>query len=50
MSLHYRTCNLCEAMCGLVIDHENGKIRSIKGDQDDPFSKVKSENVEQAGH
>lgn len=39
MPLHYRTCNLCEAMCGLVIDHENGKINSIKGDQNDLFSK-----------
>lgn len=36
---HYRTCNLCEAMCGVVITHENGKILSIKGDKDDPFSR-----------
>ncbi len=36
---HYRTCNLCEAMCGLEIIHHNGKILSIKGDKEDPFSK-----------
>lgn len=38
MPLHYRTCNLCEAMCGLVIDHQEGEIKSIKGDKNDPFS------------
>jgi len=37
--IHYRTCNLCEAMCGLEVQHTNGNIISIKGDQDDPFSK-----------
>lgn len=36
---HYRTCNLCEAMCGLEITHENGEILSIKGDKNDPLSK-----------
>lgn len=35
---HYRTCNLCEAMCGLVIQHKDGKILSIKGDKEDPLS------------
>lgn len=38
-NIHFRTCNLCEAMCGLKITHEKGKIISIKGDQDDPFSR-----------
>ncbi|MGB0496507.1 MAG: molybdopterin-dependent oxidoreductase, partial [Kangiellaceae bacterium] len=37
-SKHYRTCNLCEAMCGIEISHSNGKINAIKGDKDDPFS------------
>lgn len=37
--LHYRSCNLCEAICGIVIEHQNGEILSIKGDKDDPFSK-----------
>lgn len=36
---HYRTCNLCEAMCGIAIEVENNQIASIKGDTDDPFSK-----------
>jgi anaerobic selenocysteine-containing dehydrogenase len=36
---HYRACNLCEAICGLVIEHQEGKILSIKGDPDDPLSK-----------
>jgi anaerobic selenocysteine-containing dehydrogenase len=35
---HYRTCNICEAMCGLEIKHQGGEILSIKGDKDDPFS------------
>ncbi|MCU0657473.1 MAG: molybdopterin oxidoreductase family protein [Polyangiaceae bacterium] len=37
--LHHRVCHLCEAMCGLVIEHENGVIRSIRGDQKDPLSR-----------
>jgi anaerobic selenocysteine-containing dehydrogenase len=36
---HHRACNLCEAICGLVIEHQEGKILSIKGDPDDPLSK-----------
>ena len=36
---HFRTCNLCEAMCGIVIKHDGKKVLSIKGDKDDPFSK-----------
>lgn len=36
---HYRTCNLCEAMCGLEIKVQGDDILSIKGDKDDPFSK-----------
>ncbi len=35
---HFRTCNLCEAMCGLVIKIDGEQILSIKGDKDDPFS------------
>ncbi|MEE2730976.1 MAG: molybdopterin oxidoreductase family protein [Pseudomonadota bacterium] len=35
---HYRTCNICEASCGLVIQHQNGRIVSIKGDALDPLS------------
>jgi len=36
---HYRNCNICEAMCGLEIKYQDKEIISIKGDQQDPFSK-----------
>ena len=35
---HLRTCNICEAMCGLEIKHQGNEILSIKGDKEDPFS------------
>jgi anaerobic selenocysteine-containing dehydrogenase len=35
---HYRTCNLCEAVCGIVIEHDDGRVLSIRGDEEDPFS------------
>lgn len=37
--IHYRTCNLCEALCGIEIHHEDGVVQKIKGDKADPFSK-----------
>ncbi len=36
---HYRSCNLCEAMCGIAITVEDRQITSIKGDPNDPFSR-----------
>ncbi|MFQ3201467.1 MAG: anaerobic selenocysteine-containing dehydrogenase [Zhongshania sp.] len=36
---HFRTCNLCEAMCGIEITVENDKITTIKGDAEDSFSR-----------
>jgi len=36
---HYRTCHLCEAMCGVAIEVQDGHIQSIKGDADDPLSR-----------
>ncbi len=36
---HYRTCNLCEAMCGIEIKVENRAIVSIAGDKEDAFSR-----------
>ena len=36
---HYIACNLCEAICGLEIKLEDGQIKSIKGDKQDPISK-----------
>lgn len=35
----YRTCPLCEAMCGLEITLQGTEILSIKGDKKDPFSR-----------
>jgi len=36
---HYIACNLCEAICGLEIIVENGAVKSIRGDKQDPVSK-----------
>ncbi len=35
---HFRTCTLCEAMCGIEVKHDGKKVLSIKGDKNDPFS------------
>ncbi|MEM7550963.1 MAG: molybdopterin oxidoreductase family protein [Bacteroidota bacterium] len=37
--VHYRTCNLCEAMCGIEIRYKGNEVINIKGDKEDPFSK-----------
>ncbi len=37
--IHYRACNLCEAICGLEITVENNNITHIAGDKNDPLSK-----------
>jgi anaerobic selenocysteine-containing dehydrogenase len=49
MPIHYRNCNLCEAICGIEItvndpqaSSSNGKatqMLDIRGDKDDPFSR-----------
>ncbi|HYF64122.1 MAG TPA: molybdopterin-dependent oxidoreductase [Herpetosiphonaceae bacterium] len=36
---HYRTCPLCEAMCGLAITVRDEAILTIRGDAEDPFSR-----------
>jgi len=36
---HQRTCSLCEAMCGLSIVVEDGRISSVRGDAQDPLSR-----------
>lgn len=38
-SVHRRSCNLCECVCGLTIPVIDGKIGTIRGDRDDPWSK-----------
>ncbi len=37
--VQYRTCTLCEAMCGIEITHKDDKILTIKGGKNDPFSR-----------
>ena len=39
MPTHYRTCNICEALCGIEIEYEGTKVLSIKGDKKDPLSR-----------
>jgi len=38
-TVHHRSCNLCEAICGLEIRVAHGQITSIRGDKEDPFSR-----------
>ncbi len=35
----YRTCPLCEATCGLEIQHDGERVLRIRGDREDVFSK-----------
>ncbi len=35
----YRACPLCEAICGLEIQSEDGALAAIRGDEADPFSR-----------
>jgi anaerobic selenocysteine-containing dehydrogenase len=35
----FAICPLCEAACGVEVDVENDRIRSIRGDVDDPMSR-----------
>lgn len=37
--IHYRTCNLCEAICGIEIQVEPFQRLNIRGDKDDVFSR-----------
>ena len=33
------TCPLCEAACGILVEVDGQRIRSVRGDKDDPFSR-----------
>ena len=35
---HYRTCNLCEAMCGVKVEYQGEHVLNIAGDPDDLHS------------
>ena len=39
MATAYRTCPFCEATCGLTVEHEAGRVLSVRGDADDVFSR-----------
>ncbi len=36
---HYRTCNLCESMCGVEVEIEGKEVLSVRGDKNDVFSR-----------
>jgi anaerobic selenocysteine-containing dehydrogenase len=36
--LHYRTCHLCETMCGIEVEHDGEQILAIRGDENDVLS------------
>ncbi len=35
----HRACTLCEATCGIVVEADGDRVLSIRGDEDDPFSR-----------
>jgi len=37
--VHYRACNLCEAVCGLAIEVGGREVTAIRGDEADPLSR-----------
>jgi anaerobic selenocysteine-containing dehydrogenase len=36
---HFRSCNLCEASCGVAITVEDDRVVEIRGDEEDAFSR-----------
>src|SRR5262245_50486899 len=36
---HYRSCTLCEAGCGIAVTVDGDRVVSVKGDDDDEFSR-----------
>ena len=37
--IHKRTCNICEALCGIIVEHDGDKVLGIRGNPDDVFSR-----------
>ena len=35
---HLRTCNLCEALCGIEVERDGDRVGTIRGDARDPLS------------
>lgn len=38
-SAHLHTCMLCEAVCGIRVETDGNQVLSVRGDDDDPFSR-----------
>lgn len=38
-TIHKRTCHICEANCGVLVEVEGRKVLSIKGNPDNPLSR-----------
>ena len=38
-TVHYRTCPLCEATCGIAVEVAGDRVLAVRGDPEDPFSK-----------
>ncbi|RZU19968.1 anaerobic selenocysteine-containing dehydrogenase [Kribbella rubisoli] len=38
MTVLRTSCNLCEAICGVLVTVENGRVTDIRGDESDPLS------------
>lgn len=36
---HLRTCNLCEALCGIEVERDGDRVGAIRGDVHDPLSR-----------
>ncbi|MEV4265998.1 molybdopterin-dependent oxidoreductase [Kribbella sp. NPDC049584] len=39
MTVRRTSCNLCEAICGVLVTVENGHVTDIRGDESDPLSR-----------
>ena len=39
MTTHYTSCPLCEATCGVVVETDGSQVVSVRGDEEDEFSR-----------
>jgi anaerobic selenocysteine-containing dehydrogenase len=37
--IHKRTCNICEALCGVLVEHDGNEVLGIRGNPDDVLSR-----------
>jgi anaerobic selenocysteine-containing dehydrogenase len=38
-TVHHRSCHLCEAICGVLLETEGDRVVGVRGDPDDPLSR-----------